>query len=1011
MKTFKIFLYSLTLLTFAFASAQQKNITGLVSSNDMPITGVSIIVKGTTIGSMTDFDGNFSIKASATDFLIVSYLGYKSQELLVGNNTVINVNLVEDINQLDEIVLIGYGGVKKKDLTGAVSTVKGEELNKRSVANIQDALGGQLPGVQVSSGGGAPGAEASIKIRGFSTLNDNGPLYVVDDVALDDISFLTPNDVESIQVLKDASASAIYGSRASNGVVIITTKKGKVGKTSVSLNISSSMQSVARKPNMANATEYAATKNAASLNDGDTPLYPDPSTFGVGTDWWDQIMQTALFHNVGLNISSGTEKLKVSSGFSYQNQEGIQKGGGFERITVRLNTEYKLLDNLTFVQDFNIGSSNTVNGPNLIWDVQRLEPTTNPFLPSFELSPEINEFSIFSPTITDVPNAVGNLARNFNETDYLRGTASVSLNWEIIEGLSFKTHFATYFASFENNWFAPNYFIEPNDQQLVNAVNRTHNNRTNNTWNNILTYSKDIKEHSFTAMGGVITEDREHRTLSAQGLNIPSNQPSLRYLEAAEPGLFNASGNNENYNLLSYIGRLNYSFKGKYLLNATTRTDGSSLFPEENKWASFSSISGAWVVSDEDFIGEDSFISYLKIRAGWGQIGNDNRNSLPVTARLTTIANDFYTTGSEGTLAIGGVPGNVGNPNIKWETVEDFNLGVDINLFENKLGINLDVYKRKTFDMLMPKNIPAYLGSGYDAQWANVGNFENQGVDLGINFKTQLGNVKSNFTLNLSHYTATVSRLADGEAIREGNHQRLNLLAITSEGQTPGLFYGYVTDGVFQNRTEINSHSDRSGNIIQPNAQPGDFRFKDLNGDGQLTEDGDRQVIGDPTPDFTFGFIMNFEYKRFDFSALFRGSYGNDMLNAAKPYLNNGGELYNSYAGTLNNAWSGEGSTNSEPRLTIDDPNANFRYSDYYMEDGSFLRLQNIQVGYNFNETFTTKIGLKKARFYASAENVFTLTSFSGLDPDVGGSATLRGVEWGNYPLPRMVSMGLNLTF
>lgn len=1009
MKTIKIFLYTLTFLTFAAVNAQQKVITGLITSNEFPIPGVNVIIKGTNKGTTTDFDGNFSIEATPADILVVSFIGYKRQEIPVGTNTTIIVNLVEDVSQLDEIVLVGYGAVKKKDLTGAVSTVKGEELEKRIVTNIQETLSGQLPGVQVSSGGGSPGAEASITIRGFSTLNDNSPLYVVDDVALDDISFLSPSDVENIQVLKDASASAIYGSRASNGVIIITTKKGKVNKTSVTLDAFSSLQFVAKKPKMADGTEYANTINSARINDGDTPLYDDPLNFGVGTDWWDVVTQAALLNNVALNITSGSEKLKVSSGFSYQTQEGIQKGGGFNRITARLNTEYKLLENLTFVQNFNIGKSTTINSPGAVWDAQRLEPTTDPYLPAYEQSSDLNEFSIFSPTVTDVPNILGRLARNFNETDYLRGLASVSLNWEIIKGLSVKTQFSTYFSSYENNWFVPDYFIEPNDQQLINFIRRTHNNRTNTTWNNLITYSKDIKNHSFTAVGGLIMEDLEHRTLYGQGQNIPSNGPDLRFLEAATEGFF-SSGNNENYNLMSYIGRLNYSFNSKYLLTATIRADGSSLFPEENKWGVFSSVSGAWVVSDENFFGEDSAISYLKLRGGWGQIGNDNRNSLPLDARITTIANDFYTVGSGQDIFIATAPGNVGNSNLKWETVEDINLGLDINFFDDKLAVNLDVYKRKTFDMLMPKSIPAYLGSGFDAQWANIGNFETQGADLGINFKTQINNLKSNFTLNVSHYTLKATRLADGEAVLDGNHQRLDLLARTSEGQTPGLFYGYVNDGVFQNRTEINSHSDQFGNIIQPNAQPGDFIFKDLNDDGQLT-DADRRVIGDPTPDFTFGFKMYFEYKGIDFNALFTGSYGNDMINAARPYLSNGGEIYNSYAGTLSNAWNGEGSTNSEPRLSIDDPNGNFRYSDYYVEDGSYLRLQNVQLGYSFTEALTDKIGFKKARFYISAENVFTVTSFSGLETDIGGSATLRGVEWGNYPLPRTISFGLNLGF
>jgi TonB-linked SusC/RagA family outer membrane protein len=1009
MKKTKLFISFLFSLITIVIYAQENTITGTVTSNNLPIPGVDVMIKGTTIGTSTDFDGVFSINATATDILVFSYVGLKTTEVVVGGKNTIDVSLEEEIAELGEIVLIGYGSSKKKDITGAVSSVKGEELEKRNVTNIQEALSGQLPGVQVRSGGGAPGSEASITVRGFSTLNNNAPLFVVDDVPLDDISFLTPSDIESIQVLKDASAAAIFGSRASNGVIIIKTKKGKEGRTTFNFDAFSALQTVARSPNMADATEYANTINAARLNDGDSPLYQDPASFGRGTNWFDEVTQTALFHNAALNITSGTEKLKVSSGFSYQDQEGIQRGGDFERITARLNSEYKLLENLTITQNFSIGKSFTTNGPNLVSAAQRLEPTTSPFLPVFEQGSALNEFSIFSPTITDVPNALGILARNFNNTEYLRGLGSVSVNWEIVEGLSLKTQFSTYFSSFENNSFTPNYFIEPNDQQQINSINRTHNNRTNITWNNLLTYTKDIKEHSFTILGGFIMEGLEHRTLFARGQNIPSNNPNLRFLEAATEGFF-ASGNNENYNLLSYVGRLNYSFKDTYILNASIRADGSSLFPEGNRWGVFPSVSGAWLVSEEDFIKNNQTIDYLKLRVGWGQIGNDNRNSLPVNARLTTIANDFYTVGSGQDLYIATGPGNVGNSNLKWETVEDINLGVDINLFDYKLGVNLDLYQRKTYDMLMPKSIPSYLGSGFDAQWANVGNFETQGIDLGINYNTEIGKVNASFTLNLSHFNPRATRLADGEAVLDGNDQRLDILARTIEGERPSLFFGYVTAGVFQNQTEVNSHTDQSGNLIQPLAQPGDFRFADLNGDGQLTDE-DRKIIGDPTPDFIFGFNINLTYNNFDFNALFNGSYGNDMINAARPYSSNGGEIYNSYAGILSNSWSGEGTSNSQPRLSIDDPNGNFRYSDYYIEDGSYLRLQNIQLGYNFSELFANKIGLSKFRVYTSVENLFTLTSFSGLETDIGGSATLSGVEFGNYPVPRTISFGLNLGF
>jgi TonB-linked SusC/RagA family outer membrane protein len=1001
----------ITSLLFIFSilltHAQTKTITGTVTGAGLPIPSANILIKNTDRGTATDFDGNYSIEASPSDVLIFSYVGYVTKEIKVGDQTVINVELEEDLNQLDEIVLIGYGSVKKKDLTGAVSTVEGEELEKRTVTSIQETLSGQLPGVQVSSSG-APGSEAQVTVRGFSTLNNNSPLFVVDDVPLDDIGFLSPNDVESVQVLKDASATAIYGSRASNGVIIITTKRGKAGKLSVSVDAYSSFQTVGNTPDLANATEYARTINQGRLNDGDTPLYENPENFGAGTDWFDVVTQDALLNNIAINVNGGSEKIKVSSGLSYQTQDGLEKGSDFERITARLNSEFKILDNLSLTQSFSIGQSFTTNGPGLIFDALRLEPITSPYLPAYEQPAALNEFSIFSPTITDVPNALGRLARNFNEVNFLRGVGTLALNWEIIEGLSLKTQFSANFSTYEQNRFTPNFFIEPDDQQILNSVERNHNNRMNTVWNNILSYNKTIKDHDFGLMGGIIFEGREHRTLYGRGLNTPSNDPDLRFLDAATEGFF-TSGNNENYNLISYIGRLNYNFKSKYLLTATFRADGSSLFPDDNKWGFFPSISGAWVVSDEDFINNEGVLSYLKLRAGWGQIGNDNRNSLPQNARLTTIVNDFTTVGSEQNLYVAAVPGNVGNANLQWETVEDINLGIDAKFFESKLGINLDVYQRKTFDMLMPQSIPAYLGSGFDAQWANVGNFETRGFDLGINFKADIGQVKSNFTLNISHFKPEATKLADGEAVLDGNDQRLDLLARTEEGRTPGQFFGFVTDGIFQNQTEINSHSDQFGNIIQPNAQPGDFRFRDLNGDGQLTDE-DRTFIGDPTPDFTFGFKMAFEYKNFDFNALFTGTYGNDAINVARAYIGNGGELYNSYAGVLANSWNGEGSTNSEPRISIDDPNGNFRYSDYYVEDGSFLRFQNFQLGYSFPETFLKKAGLARARVYLSGENIFTLTSFSGLEVDLGGSATLRGVEYGSYPIPRTLSIGINLS-
>lgn len=1008
MKTFVPYIMGLLLLIISPSYAQQKTITGLVSADGAVIPGVSVLVKGTSKGAITDFDGNYTISAKNTDILIFSYVGYNPQEILINNQTSINVILEASLEKLDEIVLVGYGSVKKKDLTSAISTVKGDELSKRVVTNIQDALSGQLPGVQVSSNGGKPGSESTVTVRGISTLSNNSPLYVVDDVPLDDINFLSAQDIESVQVLKDASASAIFGSRASNGVIIIRTKQAKTNKINISFDGYTGLQTIAKNPDLASGNEYANIINTARINDGKSIIYDNPESFGAGTNWWDEITQTAPIYDANVSISKATEDIKISTGFSYQSQDGIIEGSDFSKWSIRLNTEYKIRKNVTIGENFTFANSNTNNGPSLVWDAHRLEPITNPYLPEYEQE-GLNEFSIYSPTITDVPNALGQLARSFDDTAYYRTIGNFYVNWEIIEGLSFKSQYSIYFSSYENNWFAPDYYIEETDKRVINSVGRTHNNRTNTTWNNFATYTKDFGEHNLNVMGGIVLEAQIHKTLSAQGENIPSNHPDLRYLDAATEAYY-ASGNNEQYNLISYIARANYSYKDKYLLTATMRADGSSLFPDGNKWGVFPSVSAGWVVSDESFMENVNWISFLKARLGWGQIGNDNRNSIPVDARLTTIGNEYYTSGANQNLLIGTAPDNVGNPNIKWETVEDLNFGIDFALFENKLNMNFDVYKRTTHDMLMAKSIPAYLGSGYDAQWSNIGSFETKGYELGVTYKNQFNKLKTTFTLNLSHYKAKAKELADGEAIWDGNHQRLDDLGYTAEGQTPGSFYGYVTDGIFQNRTEINSHSDEFGNIIQPYAQPGDFRFKDLNGDGQLT-DQDRTIIGDPIPDLSYGLTLKFDYTNFDLSLLFTGKYGNDMLNAANPYLMSGSGNYNSYAGLLDKAWDGEGSTNSQPRLSNDDPNQNFRYSDYFIEDGSFFRLTNLQFGYKLSDKIIENSGLSKARFYISGENLFTLTSFSGLDPDIGGRSTLSGVDWGHYPLPRIINIGVNLAF
>ncbi len=997
-----LFVFSL----FVFAQ-DSKTITGTVSSGNESLPGVSISLKGTTIGAVSDIDGRYSITAKPGDVIVYSFVGFAKLEEIVDNRTTIDVNLAEQAVGLEEVIAIGYGTVKKKDLTGAISTVKGEELAKRNVSNLTQALQGQLAGVYVSSNGGSPGTESSILVRGIATINNNNPLYVVDDVPLDDISWLNTKDIENVQVLKDASSSAIFGSRASNGVIIIETKKAKAGKTNITFDGSYGIQAIAKKPELANATEYALIANKAAENSGLSPVFSDPEALGQGTDWWDQVTQLAPIQNYSLNINKGTKDLKISSGLSYFNQEGVVKGGGYERITLRLNTEFKLTDRITIGENISISKDETKNGPDPIWGGLLTEPVIPVYLPEYEQEGK-NEFSIFHPTTyTDGGNPMGELSRNFNVTDYMRMVGNLFARLNILEGLDVETKFAFYLSEWENNWFSPDYYIEPTDKNDINSVGRSHNNRTNYTWNNIVTYTKDFGDHNINAMGGIALESFEHRTLDGSAKDLPSNHIDLRYLDAATDAFW-AGGTNAKHTQTSFLGRIKYSYKDKYLLTTSFRADASSRFPEANKWGYFPSISGAWNVAEEGFMEDVEWLSQFKIRAGWGQLGNQ---IIPNNATLTTLGKTYYIFGADENVDIGTAPETVGNPDLKWETVEDFNIGADLGFYQQKITLALDYFKRISKDMLMEKSIPLYLGSVWSTPWSNVGSLETTGFEVVIKYRETFGSDwKFNATLNLSRANSKMTTLASGEAIWSGNHQRLDMLTRTVEGGVAGEFYGWETNGIFQNQSEVINYTDEFGNILQPLAQPGDMKFKDTNGDGTINGE-DRTVIGNPEPDFSFGLNLNLEYRAFDLSMLFNGTVGNDVLNAVKPYTHAGNGIYNSYREILYNAWDGEGTSTMQPRLAVRDNNQNFRYSDYYIEDGSYLRLLSAQVGFNFPKALCEKLSLSRARIYVGGENLFTLTNFSGMDPDIGGSALQRGIDWGHYPVPRVFMLGANISF
>ncbi len=992
---------------------ETKTLKGQVSTEEGSVPGANVTIKGTNTGTITDLDGNYSLQVNTGDTLVFSFVGYLSEEVVITTQDILDIFLFQDITELEQVVVVGYGEVKKKDLTGAISVVRGDKLETREAATVQEVLQGQLAGVQVMSRGGQPGEEATILVRGISTINENDPLYIVDGSPLDDIEFLNPKDIASVQVLKDASASAIYGSKASNGVIIIETKRAKEGEAVINFDASIGQESVAKKASVADAYEYTRIANLAAENSGQDQIYPDPDIYGAGTDWWDEVMQKGLVQNYNLSLSKGTEDFKVTTGLNYYNQEGILKGGGYERFNFKLNTEFQLTPKIKIGENVTIANSTTLNGPNVVWDVQLVEPVTSVYRPDYEQE-GLNEYSIYSPTTTDVGNPVAQIARSDYSTDYLRVVGNVYFDWDIVKGLKFKSQYNLYLSNWEQNWFGPDYYIEETDKRDVNAVSREHNNRFNQIWENYLNYRLEVADHSITALAGFSMEDRLHKTLYGEGEDTPNNSSSLRYLSATT-GSWNSikynggdiQPSNEESSLLSYFGRLNYAFSNRYILAASIRADGSSKFPEDNKWGIFPAVSGAWVISEEGFMESQGWLDQLKLRAGWGQVGNQFFED--VNARYSRMGIFYTTMGANQDVVIGAAPSSIGNSQLKWETVEDINLGLDFTALNNKLVYSLDVFQRKSKDMILWTSVPGYMGFGYTQQLTNIGELDAKGYEMIFKYRDAVGDFRYELGFNMSSAKTKVTKLANGEAITDGNHQRLDMLTTTLEGGTAGTFYGYVTDGIFQNWTEINSHSDEHGNLYQSQAEPGDFRFKDINNDGVLN-DNDKTIIGNPEPKLTYGINMYLTYVGIELSVLFTGSYGNDVLNAIKPYSATGEGYYNSEKGLLERGWSGENSTNSQPIIKAVDQNQNFRYSDYYIEDGGYFRLKNLQLGYNFPEKVLNPVKIKKAKIYVSAENVFTVTNFSGLDPDIGGRPTERGIDWGHYPLPKRFTIGLKLT-
>ncbi|MFD1872727.1 SusC/RagA family TonB-linked outer membrane protein [Hymenobacter bucti] len=1001
------------------ATAADTPVSGTVlDEKGAGLPGVTVVLKGTTIGTTTDENGRFSLRVpegTANPTLVISSIGYVRQEVAASGSAV-TVKLAASAQALDEAVVIGFGSQEKRTVTNAVTTVQGAELSKLTVSDVGSALQGKAAGVTVTSAGSEPGSQPQILVRGISTINGNSPLYVVDGLPVNDINYLNPKDIATLTVLKDAASAAIYGSRAANGVVLITTKAGSISAPVITVDVATGISNPTRLPNMASAGEYARIMNLAATNSGNQPVYANPDQYTQSTNWWDQIKQRGITQNYSLGLSGGSDKVQYSTGLSYFKERGLVRGSDFDRLVLRVKSQYQAAKHLKVGQDLNISMTNQnyINSGTLFRDAFNDDPITTPRVAGTSGNP----YDYYGASPTDVGNPLATVERNDDKRNQYFLVGSVYANYEFIPGLIAETRFGTNTNFYERNAFSPFYTIDANERNQVNQVTREHN--LNLYWNstNTLTYTKSLGDHNFTALAAATFEKFSYRNEYASGQAIPSNAVSLRQLDAATAN-YNATGNNNSNSIASLIGRVTYDYKGRYLLSASVRRDGASVFPSNNRFGTFPSLSAGWLVTDEDFMKSFETLNFLKVRASWGRVGNQNISSLTNAAYTGTYGKTYYVTGDDRTAQVAVIQSNVPNPDVKWETVEDYDLGIDFGFFSNKLTATFDVFRRNTTDMLMFQSIPGHAGYGYNSPVTNIGSMKTNGLDFTVGYAENRGAFTYGLSVNATRAVSRIGTLANGQALYSGNTPIFGRPSKTEEGGLVGAFYGYQNTGIFQNQGEIDAYKSASGTTIQPNARPGDFRFEDLNGDGVINAD-DQKYIGNPTPAMTFGVNLNMGYKGFDLQASLVGSLGNDVVNASKGWWYSGSYNYNKIAGLENTAWHGEGTSNTVPRITANDNNQNLtRFNNFYVEDGSYARVRNLQVGYTFNKQISSAMHMASLRLYVSGQNLFTFTKYSGADPEIGygrsytdaSSALNRGIDLGNYPTNRTYLVGANIAF
>ncbi len=1018
------------------AKAASKTVGGQVRDKaGQPLPGVSVSLKGTAQGAVTDAAGRFELAlpdATAPATLVFSFVGFESQEIQVGDQATVGVTLRESATALDQVVVVGYTTQEAKDVTGAVGLLSVDRVKNFPVSSPDKLLQGQVAGVQVSNDG-APGGGTVVRVRGLGTLGDNDPLYIIDGVPTKGgLNLLNANDIESMQVLKDASSTAIYGARAANGVVVITTKQGKAGKNQLTLDAYTGVQGVYNLPSMVSPAQLAQIEFDAQRNSGQTPSHPqygngpqpvlpeflqhnpDVRANVAGTDWFRTIFRHARVQNYSLGLSGGNETGRHAINLTYFDQDGILNYTGFKRVSLRVNTEYTVLSRLKVGENFTASyarsvqtGTNSVNG-GVLFDAFRL-PSIVP------VRDENGNFAGPAAGLGDAGNplrALYNGRDNANQT--LRGLGNFYAELEPVEHLFVRSSIGVDYLNSNYRGFSPSY-VEGLANNPVASLSQNNSYSVNWTWTNTARYSRSFGRHNLAVVAGSEAIRNYDEGFGAYRENYLIDDANFRYLDAGQ-GLQTNGGSGAAWSLFSLFGRLDYNFAEKYLASVSLRRDGSSRFPTDNRYAVFPALSAGWRLSEEDFLKRVDWLSNLKLRGSWGQSGNQEIGNYPAFDTYgTSPANTNYPlAGGNGASQTGYTARAIGNPRLRWETTSQTDLGVDLGVLGNRLNFSVDVFDKTTRDVLVRVPRPALVGE-VQVPYENAGRVRNRGLEFLAGYQSAAGRAfRWGVSANGAAIRNQVLSLGEGNLVIPGyvsnNLTRGLSLSRTEVGKPVAYFYGYQVDGIFQNRAEVDAAPAQKGKAI------GRWRYRDLNGDGVVNEK-DQQQLGKPEPDFTYGLTLNASYKNFDLSAFVQGVQGVQIYNFSKYHTDFAFDPFNKNTRILD-SWTPDNPGASLPQLSKTNVNDELRPSSYFVENGSYARLKNLQLGYTLPAAWTTALRAGSVRFYVQAQNLFTITKYRGMDPEVNlqnyssGDRNLdQNVDRGYYPQPRTVLLGLNARF